>query len=150
MLENHPNILKVEAYQSEGVVETKQVGDAFLAEQDNGFQRKGLDYMVMEYCQNGDLFNALKNTGKFSSELSRFYFSQLLNAVEHIHNHAKVAHLDLKLENILLDSITYAPKICDFGFAEDISEPVLANKGTHGYKAPESYGKFKEFHWVQD
>ncbi len=94
--------------------------------------------MAMEYCPNGDIFNTIKTSGKFQPELSRHYFSQLLDAVETIHNYGEVAHLDLKLENILLDA-KFQLKVCDFGFAETLTRLVTTNKGTHGYKAPETY-----------
>jgi serine/threonine protein kinase len=70
--------------------------------------------------------------------LTRFYFKQLLNAVDHLHSTIGVSHLDIKLENILLDS-DFTLKLCDFGFSDDVSLPVRVNKGTDGYKAPEIY-----------
>lgn len=92
--------------------------------------------MTMEYCSNGDMFNIIKKTGRFCPQLTRYYFHQLLNGVEHIHSRGQVAHLDLKLENLLIDK-DFTLKICDFGFAEDLSQPVKKSKGTPGYKAPE-------------
>ena len=47
-----------------------------------------------------------------------------------------MAHLDLKLENILIDS-GFNLKICDFGFVEDLDKLLKEKKGTNGYKAPE-------------
>ena len=49
-----------------------------------------------------------------------------------------MAHLDLKLENILVGN-DYKLKLCDFGFIEDLKQKVIKNKGTDGYKAPEIY-----------
>ena len=58
--------------------------------------------------------------------------------MEHLHNKAGVAHLDIKLENILIgDDLKL--KLCDFGFAESLAYPIFKNKGTDGYKAPEIY-----------
>jgi len=92
----------------------------------------------MEYCPNGDLFSMIKKSGKFQPELTRYFFHQLLNGLENIHQSGGVAHLDLKLENLLLDS-NFTLKICDFGFIEYLFEPCFTNKGSHGYKAPEIY-----------
>ena len=94
--------------------------------------------MSMEYCPNGDLFDLVKKTGKLSENLAKSLFLQLTNAVEYLHSSAEVAHLDLKLENILIGN-DYKLKLCDFGFAEDLKSKVLKNKGTDGYKAPEIY-----------
>ena len=49
-----------------------------------------------------------------------------------------MAHLDIKLENILLDE-NFNIKLCDFGFIEDVKTKVHKNIGTDGYKAPEIY-----------
>lgn len=50
----------------------------------------------------------------FSTELTRFYFKQLIEAVEYLHMMGLV-HRDLKLDNLVLDK-EYNLKIADFGF----------------------------------
>lgn len=94
--------------------------------------------MTMEYCKHGDLFDVIKRTRKLQSGLSRHYFHQVLDAVEYLHTKAGVAHLDLKIENILIGD-DFKLRLCDFGFAEDLSQNLMKNKGTDGYKAPEIY-----------
>ena len=53
-----------------------------------------------------------------------------------------MAHLDLKLDNLLI-SDDYNIKLCDFGLFEYLppiaSSKVTKNLGTDGYKAPEIY-----------
>ena len=46
---------------------------------------------------------------------------------------AKIAHCDIKLENILLDS-SYSPRVADFGLADS-----GRGAGTTSYKAPEHW-----------
>jgi serine/threonine protein kinase len=53
-----------------------------------------------------------------------------------MHTNAEVAHLDLKLENVLLTD-TYEVKLCDLGFSQSIHNRVYRAVGTDGYKAPE-------------
>ncbi len=48
--------------------------------------------------------------------LARFYFVQLLSAVQYMHKNGFI-HGDIKLENILLDE-EFNIKIADFGFSE--------------------------------
>jgi len=45
-------------------------------------------YIVMDYAENGDLFDfiiALNGEPPFVEELARFYFMQLLSALEYLH-----------------------------------------------------------------
>jgi len=58
--------------------------------------------MTMEYCQNGDLFDLVKKFGKLNEGIARNLFLQILNGLEYLHSKVGVAHLDLKLENILV------------------------------------------------
>lgn len=87
----------------------------------NSVLEKGFDYMCMEYCANGDLFDFMKkNGGKLSEAIAKHLFMQILDAVEFLHTKAEIAHLDIKLENILIGN-NYKLKICDFGFYEHIN-----------------------------
>lgn len=92
----------------------------------------------MEYCSNGDLFDFVKKNGKLSEGLAKNLFHQLLDSLDFLHNQIGVAHLDLKLENILI-SDNFQAKLCDFGFYEELKSKVSKNRGTHGYRAPETY-----------
>ena len=94
--------------------------------------------MTMEYCQNGDLFDLVKKFGKLNEGIARNLFLQILNGLEYLHSKVGVAHLDLKLENILV-SQNFNIKLCDFGFYEETSYKINKNRGTHGYRAPETY-----------
>lgn len=49
-------------------------------------------------------------------ELMKTLFLELINALSLVHNKAGYAHLDLKLENILVSKEGQV-KLCDFGFA---------------------------------
>lgn len=56
---------------------------------------------------------------------------QILKALNYMHNSLKIAHRDIKAENILLmgavDSENLTAKLCDFGFAiksDHIQEPL--------------------------
>ena len=46
---------------------------------------------------------------------------QLCNAVQYLHSRS-VIHRDLKLENLLIDSLSHNIKLCDFGFSKDLSQ----------------------------
>ena len=86
-----------------------------------------------------DFFEVSKRCGAFSEETCRFYFKQLLSALQHCHRQ-KVAHADIKLENVIFDN-TGNLKLIDFGLSHKIKHtdrgryPKLL--GTVSYMAPE-------------
>ena len=92
----------------------------------------------MEYCANGSLSNIVRKTGPIEESIVRFMFTQLAFAVQHLHN-KKFAHLDIKLENILLDEC-FNLKLADFGSGVSLvktSGKTVNRVGTPLYMAPE-------------
>jgi serine/threonine protein kinase len=75
----------------------------------------GAQCLVMEYAPGGELFHYINKKGKLEEPEARRLFSQLVDAVEHIHS-KNVIHRDIKPENLLLDSNNNL-KISDFGFS---------------------------------
>lgn len=91
-------------------------------------------YLALEYIKNGEIFEYIAETGKFSEPTARYFFNQLLDALEYIHQ-SGWAHRDIKPENLLLDD-EFNLKLADFGFAtKEITS--MSKKGTFGYMAPE-------------
>jgi len=77
--------------------------------------RKNRHWIVLELVGGGELFDYVIDQAGVSEGEARSLFSQIVDAVAHLHLH-EVAHLDLSLENILLDAHG-VPKLCDFGVA---------------------------------
>ena len=72
-------------------------------------------------------------------EIARKIFIQIINVLSYCHER-KIAHRDLKLENIMLSNIrNYSIKVIDFGIASIGSE--LSTAGTILYLAPEVFIK---------
>ncbi|CAG9325186.1 SNF1-like_9 [Blepharisma stoltei] len=94
-------------------------------------------YMVMEYVPNGDFQMFLNKNGKLDEEKARFYFQQLISAVKFCHK-KKVAHRDLKLENLMLDE-NMNIKISDFGLSNFMEDGKFLQTycGSLNYSAPE-------------
>ncbi|XP_051143743.1 CBL-interacting serine/threonine-protein kinase 11-like [Andrographis paniculata] len=100
-------------------------------------------YIVMEYLKGGELFSRVSK-GRFSEDLGREYFHQLISAVSFCHRRG-VYHRDLKLENMLLDE-NGVLKVSDFGLSA-LKDQVRADGllhtlcGTPAYVAPEILAK---------
>ena len=97
-------------------------------------------YIVMEYCNGGELEKALEKYqlkyGKpFSEEIVQHLMRQIISAFKYMHGN-QIMHRDIKLENILvnfesekdkndLNMLKATVKIIDFGFACKIGKNAL-------------------------
>ena len=102
------------------------------------FQTPTKLYLVMDYCNGGELFYHLKKAHRFAEPRARLYAAEICSALHHLHK-LKIIYRDLKPENVLLDAEGHV-RITDFGLAKDSME--LGDKtntfcGTPDYLAPE-------------
>lgn len=100
-------------------------------------------YFVLEFAKGGELFEKLAK-GRFTEDLSRRYFQQLISAVGYCHSRG-IYHRDLKPENLLLDE-NWNLKVTDFGLSavrDQIRPDGLLHTlcGTPAYVAPEILAK---------
>eukprot|EP00808_Paulinella_micropora_P017945 g32196.t1 len=72
------------------------------------------EFLVMPFARNGDLFSKIEQVERMHETTALRYLQQILSALAFIHSEG-VAHLDLSLENILLDEETVL--LSDFGQA---------------------------------
>ena len=93
-------------------------------------------YIIMEYCDSGDLRSILGKPIK--EQYTKFYFSQLANGLKYLDN-INIIHRDIKPRNILLTHKRRVLKIADFGFAKQGDEISLYDTicGSPLYMAPE-------------
>lgn len=96
-----------------------------------------LAFIVFEYCPKYDLFTYVAEGFTVGNELlCHALFYQIIQSVRFLHQTHSLAHLDLKLENIVLDS-RYLLKLIDFAYCEPKSSLMSVSKGTERYFAPE-------------
>ncbi|KAG9231795.1 hypothetical protein BJ875DRAFT_498008 [Amylocarpus encephaloides] len=95
-------------------------------------------YLVLEFVDNGELFDHITAKGRLSEEEAMQYFRQILSAVGYCHSF-NICHRDLKPENILLNKHGQI-KIADFGMAALHQSPdhrLKTSCGSPHYAAPE-------------
>lgn len=95
-------------------------------------------YLVLEYIDNGELFEHISRHGWLGEEEAMRYFRQLLSAVGYCHSF-NICHRDLKPENILLTK-DFKIKVADFGMAALHQTPehrLQTSCGSPHYAAPE-------------
>ena len=78
-------------------------------------QTKKRIFIIMDFAAKGTLTDWLRDHGAFTESLAKEIFPQILNAIHHMHSQY-IAHRDLKLENILLNS-KLVPKVSDFSYS---------------------------------
>lgn len=88
--EGHPNILSV----------VECLPNANYTKK-NGFIKK-VRAFVMEYVEEGNLYEYLKESGPLSEEVARTHFVNLINSVQYVHDHG-IVHMNLRPENLLFN-----------------------------------------------
>lgn len=118
----HDNVIEIFDYEEEATIEFR---DGTTEE---------VFYVAMELAKGGVLIDFLLQTKEFGEDISRYYFLQLLDALNYMHSKG-ISHRDLKPDNLLLDK-KFNLKVADFGFAtkEGIN---LTKAGTKQFQAPE-------------
>lgn len=116
-------------------------------------------FIFMEFASNGTVTEFVKVNGKLEEPQARFWFTQMVQALLYLHRSLRLAHRDIKLDNMLLDD-NFQVKLSDFGFAKDcwdykrhcvmISQTVC---GTMAYFSPqvlrrEPYNAFLYDSWA--
>ncbi|XP_054475145.1 death-associated protein kinase 2 isoform X2 [Anoplopoma fimbria] len=97
--------------------------------------------LILELVSGGELFDFLAQKESLSEEEATRFIKQILDGVEYLHS-KKIAHFDLKPENImLLDRNVPLPriKLIDFGLAHKMEAGAELKKifGTPEFVAPE-------------
>ncbi|XP_051528743.1 cyclin-dependent kinase-like 5 isoform X2 [Myxocyprinus asiaticus] len=119
-----------------------------IVELKEAFRRRGKLYLVFEYVEKNmlELLEELPNGAP--PDKVRSYILQLIKAIHWCHKN-EIVHRDIKPENLLISSNDIL-KLCDFGFARNLSEGSDANYteyvATRWYRSPElllgaPYGK---------
>ncbi|KAL2089507.1 hypothetical protein ACEWY4_014195 [Coilia grayii] len=119
-----------------------------IVELKEAFRRRGKLYLVFEYVEKNMLELLEEFPNGAPPEKVRNYIYQLIKAIHWCHKN-DIVHRDIKPENLLISSDDVL-KLCDFGFARNLSEGNDANYteyvATRWYRSPElllgaPYGK---------
>ncbi|KAI8468894.1 MAG: kinase-like domain-containing protein [Monoraphidium minutum] len=111
---------------------------SYVAELYSSFEDVACVYMVMEYCEGGDLFKTMLMHGGALEEqwVCVEVIAPLLRILEKMHT-LKLLHRDIKPENIFLTALGKF-KLGDFGLAIKFDEEIpFSRSGTLDYMAPE-------------
>ena len=89
----------------------------------------------MDFYEQGAFIDKIIQNGAQNEQELAKSVDNLLEMIHTYHTEHGMAHLDLKLENILLSK--EGLRLCDFGMADKINGKIDHFRGTAGYMAPE-------------
>lgn len=95
-------------------------------------------FMVLEFQAGGEIFYHMNKVQRFSEKMAKFYFSEILLALEYLHSR-NIFYRDLKPENVLLDEEGHV-KLADFGISRfNFSDKERSHSfcGSPEYMSPE-------------
>jgi len=105
----------------------------------NHFEDDDNIYLVIEFCDNGQLYDVLKKKGRFDEKTAAKFMADLVSGLDYIHNQdPPIIHRDIKPENLLISGENTI-KLADFGWSNfgGGSNPRSTYAGTPEYLAPE-------------
>jgi len=114
----------------------EEVDHPFIMRMVKTFRNEAYVYLLFELVTGGELLDTLSLLGVLNQYQSQFYAGSIVLALEHLHG-KRIAYLDLKSENILVDAQGYI-KLVDLGSASKIHGSHLYEvKGTPHFMSPE-------------
>lgn len=99
--------------------------------------------IIEEYCSKGELYYYINNQENVDEKEVKRISKSIAEAIKYLHE-MKIAHCDIKPENILLDE-NMNPKLIDFGLSVDLDDEYVKPCGTAYYAAPELFNKQRKF-----
>lgn len=126
MVENEINVFKLIDY-------------PLVVEFYEAFFDKEYFVVALEFVEGGSILSYINKFGKLTEDEARHYFCQLVQTLEYLNSRCRIAHRDLKAENVLIDE-NHNIRLIDFGFSHIMSNKIPVINGPCGspaYAPPE-------------
>ncbi|XP_051243152.1 mitogen-activated protein kinase kinase kinase 14 [Dicentrarchus labrax] len=103
-----------------------------------GVVREGPNVVLFMDHKSGSLGQLIAERGRLPEDLSLHYHWQVLTALQYLVK-KKVAHLDIKADNVLLSKDGRDTFLCDFGHAERLDNQGQSLSGSRDLKGSETH-----------
>ncbi|OMJ69561.1 hypothetical protein SteCoe_32679 [Stentor coeruleus] len=114
------------------------INHPFIVRLRYAFQDADKVFLVLDYCQGGNLTSCISRYQRLPEDIARIYSCEIVLAISELHRRG-IIYRDLKPDNVILDSDGHA-LLADFGLSkEGILDNVSATSfcGSIAYLAPE-------------
>ena len=133
-LKDEPNVLQVfEYHEARSFDKVKHESEKDVK---NDSEKKHLERQLAnkavcistELCENGSLFDFVAcRQGIQDDLLLKYLFLQICRGIQSLHLKAQQAHLDIKLDNVLIGN-DFRLRICDFGHILPLASQAIKDK----------------------
>ncbi|CAD8052584.1 unnamed protein product [Paramecium sonneborni] len=113
----------------------KYLNHPFVVKLYHSFQTQNYLYMLLEYCENGDLTNYMAKGTIIQESQAIFIIAQIILALEYLHS-LNLIYRDLKPENVMITNNNYI-KLIDFGLSKEGFNITHTFCGSPAYLSPE-------------
>ena len=117
----------------------QKLNHPFIAQFYEHCEDKSFHYLFMEYVENWNLLEYIKQKGRLSEGRARHYFEEIIYVLDYLYKDQKVEQIDIPFEKLLLDS-NYNIKFIDLGISKLFShiKSILSSEYKSSlFKAPE-------------
>ena len=101
----------------------KSIDSPWITRLHYSFQDEKYLYLVMDFCQGGDLMSYLIKEDTINEKKAKFYIAEIILCINEIHKMGCI-HRDLKPDNILIDKNGHI-KLSDFGLSVISNEKLF-------------------------
>ena len=101
----------------------KSIDSPWITRLHYSFQDEKYLYLVMDFCQGGDLMSYLMKEDTINEKKAQFYIAEIILCINEIHKMGCI-HRDLKPDNILIDKTGHL-KLSDFGLSVISNEKLF-------------------------
>lgn len=113
----------------------KAINHPFICKYFTDIETDHLKIIVLELVEGVNALNYVNQTCGLPFQEALNLFTQLIIAIEYLHNEVHATHRDLKLENIMIDKYDHI-RLIDFGFSS-VNTMMTTCCGSIPYCAPE-------------
>ncbi|OHT14921.1 CAMK family protein kinase [Tritrichomonas foetus] len=116
----------------------KSLHHPLIAEFFSDFETDHLKIIILELVEGITMLDKVNKEERLGVIEAQFVFVQLMTVFDYLHIEKNIAHRDLKLENIMIDSYGHI-RVIDFGFSSNSTNLMTTLCGSIPYCAPEIF-----------